>query len=259
MADLSQHALQQLNLDPSLIRMTDPFKPAPSVASRFVSQTELSEAQAKREADVRAAYARLGQEPPAEALAAARGGAAEYDPRSLYERLQANKNAKQEKFDDMMKLSNQFRGLDEGETEFLAEVAAEKRAEETRRREEEEQELLEFRRATFERAASPPDPLTLLTGSALSTSPPVASKAASSLTPSTSASAARKPPAPSAGTKRSAEEAAAVAAPPEAKKVKDTSGLKPAGAAGGSAPSSAASRKKKAAAALGIVRKKPAQ
>ncbi|KAK0525402.1 hypothetical protein OC834_005193 [Tilletia horrida] len=261
--------------------MSDPFKPAPSVASRFVSQTELSEAQARREADVRAAYARLGQEPPAEALAAARGGGGtEYDPRSLYERLQANKNAKQEKFDEMMKLSNQFRGLDEDETEFLADVAAERRAEEAKKRAEEENELQEFRRATLARASSPPNPLALLTGSALSTSPPApGSSSAVPLSSRASLSSSIRGstdggPAPIAGVKRAADEIDGEASVGsrgsgalEAKRLKDatdstavkgssTAGSSKSASSGGSA---ALSRKKKAAAALGIVRKKPTQ
>ncbi|KAL9940649.1 hypothetical protein V8E36_000137 [Tilletia maclaganii] len=260
--------------------MSDPSKPASSVASRFVSQTQLSEAQAKREADVRAAYARLGQEPPAEALEAAKGGGgADYDPRSLFERLQANKTAKQDKFDEMMKLSNQFRGLDEGETEFLAEVAAEKRAEEARKRNEEEEELLEFRRATLVRASSPPNPLALLTGSALATSPlPIKGSSSSSSTSAKTAStkqianAATSPSAPAsiAGVKRSAEEAAiettessgVKGSGDDAKRIKDQSQGSTSIAASkptGSGVSSAAARKKKAAAALGIVRKKPSQ
>ncbi|CAD6887533.1 unnamed protein product [Tilletia laevis] len=249
--------------------MADPFKPGPSVASRFVSQTELSEAQARREADVRAAYARLGQDAPAEALAATKGDTgAEYDPRSLFERLQANKNAKQEKIDEMLKLSNQFRGLDEDETVFLAEVAADKRAEEAMKRSEEEQELLEFRRATLVRAPSPTNPLALLTGSALSTSPAPPPKAAfpNAAQARIGKAAMTSPSAPVAGVKRSADE---VAGEDVSKRVKGQeqgvggSSAGPsrpaAGAGAGSSGTTAAARKKKAAAALGIVRKKPSK
>lgn len=122
-----------------------------SVSSRFVSQTELSEAQRRREDEVRATYARLGQSPPPEALAAARRENEEYDPRSLFERLQANKDAKQEAFDEKMKLSNQFRGIDDGESEFLAEVAREKRKAERKKEEEMRKELDEFRKWVTER------------------------------------------------------------------------------------------------------------
>ncbi|KAE8223315.1 hypothetical protein CF319_g3643 [Tilletia indica] len=243
--------------------MADPFKPGPSVASRFVSQTELSEAQARRESDVRAAYARLGQEAPAEALAAAKGDTgSEYDPRSLFERLQANKNAKQEKIDEMMKLSNQFRGLDEDETVFLAEVAAEKRAEEAMKREQEEQELLEFRRATLVRSSSPPNPLALLTGSALSTSPPPPPAASGSTTFPNAAqarigkAATTSPSTALAGVKRSADEAAGSGTSSEDAS-KRAKGQGVAAPTAGLSGATAAARKKKAAAALGIVRKKP--
>lgn len=50
-----------------------------SVASRFVSSSELSDAQKKKEDDLKAAYARIGQEPPP------RPEKDEYDPRSLFE------------------------------------------------------------------------------------------------------------------------------------------------------------------------------
>lgn len=122
----------------------DPFnlRKESSVSSRFVSSTELSEAQKRREADLKAAYARIGQEAPASASLKEE----EYDPRSLYERLQANKDAKQENFEETWKLSNQFRGIDEGESEFLAEVAKDKAEAERRKREQERKELEEFRR-----------------------------------------------------------------------------------------------------------------
>ncbi|CAO1626464.1 unnamed protein product [Parajaminaea phylloscopi] len=134
--------------------MANPFnvRKEGSVASRFVSSSELSDAQKKREADLKAAYARIGQDAPATSTAAT---SEEYDPRSLFERLQANKDAKQEKFDETWKLSNQFRGIDEGESEFLAEVAREKAAENRRKREQEQDELEQFRRATQGRETSP--------------------------------------------------------------------------------------------------------
>lgn len=125
--------------------MANPFnvRKEGSVASRFVSSTELTEAQKKREADLKAAYARMGQEVPESSLPKPDE---EYDPRSLFERLQANKDAKQEKFDETWKLSNQFRGIDEGESEFLAAVAKEKAEDERRKRDAERKELEEFRK-----------------------------------------------------------------------------------------------------------------
>lgn len=121
--------------------MSNPFQQS-SVSSRFVSSTELTEAQKKREQDLKEAYARIGQEPPPSSSTQAE----EYDPRSLYERLKANSDAKQEKFDEQWKLSNQFRGIDEGESSFLADIARGKREEERRKKEEELKELEEFRK-----------------------------------------------------------------------------------------------------------------
>jgi hypothetical protein len=131
--------------------MSNPFNVAKegSVASRFVSSTELSEAQKKREQSLKEAYARIGQSPPPSSSGSGSGGGAaggeEYDPRSLFERLQAQKNSKQEKFDETWKLSNQFRGIDEGESDFLAEVERERREVERRKRDEERRELEAFR------------------------------------------------------------------------------------------------------------------
>ncbi|UZJ57354.1 hypothetical protein CBS101457_006674 [Exobasidium rhododendri] len=125
---------------------------AGSVASRFVSQTQLTEAQKKREEDIRAAYARMGQSPPPEALEAKEV----YDPRTLYEKLQSQKDAKQEAFDDKLKLSNQFRGIDDAESEFLAEIAKERQQEQWQREREMRLELDEFRKAALARESSPP-------------------------------------------------------------------------------------------------------
>ncbi|KAN0064007.1 hypothetical protein ACQY0O_003613 [Thecaphora frezii] len=70
-----------------------------------------------------------------------------YDPRSLYERLKAQKDAKTEKYDEMFKLSNQFRGLDEGETTFLADVQRQRQDEERLKHQKEQEELEAFRKA----------------------------------------------------------------------------------------------------------------
>ncbi|KAI8519808.1 hypothetical protein Bbelb_030650 [Branchiostoma belcheri] len=46
----------------------------------------------------------------------------EYDPRSLFERLEEQKEKKQAEFEEQFKFKNQFRGLEEEETNFLGEV-----------------------------------------------------------------------------------------------------------------------------------------
>ncbi|KAK2491736.1 hypothetical protein MC885_014175, partial [Smutsia gigantea] len=45
-----------------------------------------------------------------------------YDPRSLYERLQEQKDRKQQEYEEQFKFKNMVRGLDEDETNFLDEV-----------------------------------------------------------------------------------------------------------------------------------------
>lgn len=96
--------------------------PKTSVSSRFVSESELdshpSSSSTKTE---------------------------EYDPRSLFEKLQSQKEAKNAKYDEMFKLSNQFRGIDEGESDFLARVEEERKREEMERRKRERDEVEMFR------------------------------------------------------------------------------------------------------------------
>ncbi|KDQ19947.1 hypothetical protein BOTBODRAFT_101804 [Botryobasidium botryosum FD-172 SS1] len=111
-----------------------------SVGSRFVSQADLDSAKQQRDAEWKAAYARLGQEPPPRPEEDA-----DYDGRSLYERLQSQKTAKQEEWDEKMKLSNQFRSLEEDEIVFLDAVQEDKRSKERKLKDQEAEELLKFR------------------------------------------------------------------------------------------------------------------
>ncbi|QRV78774.1 hypothetical protein RhiJN_06789 [Ceratobasidium sp. AG-Ba] len=128
-----------------------------SVASRFVSQSEIESAKERREADWKAAYARLGQEPPPR-----QAEDEKYDGRSLYEKLQSNKVAKQEEWEQKNKLSNQFRALDEDEIHFLDGIMEEKITKEKKRKDEENEELQNYRAAVAEKAAqqsaAPPTP-----------------------------------------------------------------------------------------------------
>ncbi|CAE6501322.1 unnamed protein product [Rhizoctonia solani] len=119
-----------------------------SVASRFVTQTEIDSAKERRDEQWKAAYARLGQEPPPRPTEDP-----EYDGRSLYERLQANKVAKQEQWEEQNKLSNQFRALEEDEIHFLDGLVDEKIIKERKRKEEENEELKGFREAVSQREA----------------------------------------------------------------------------------------------------------
>lgn len=95
--------------------------------SRFVSQKEL-DSQSKGKGE----------------------GEGEYDSRSLYERLQADKEEKDAKYHEMYKLSNQFRGIDQAESEFLASIKDQKQQQELERRQREREELESFRSAKQE-------------------------------------------------------------------------------------------------------------
>ncbi|NXU59028.1 F192A protein, partial [Turnix velox] len=68
-----------------------------------------------------------------------------YDPRSLYERLQEQREKKQQEFEEQFKFKNMVRGLDEDETHFLDEVSRQQELLEKQRREEELKELNEYR------------------------------------------------------------------------------------------------------------------
>ena len=73
----------------------------------FVSQADLTDAQKRREREIQEAYARIGEEPPPKPAEEA------YDPRPLYERLREARALQDERIEEMFKLRNQFRGLDE--------------------------------------------------------------------------------------------------------------------------------------------------
>ncbi|KAF8598634.1 hypothetical protein BDV93DRAFT_450757 [Ceratobasidium sp. AG-I] len=111
-----------------------------SVGSRFVTQSEIDSAKEQREADWKAAYARLGQEPPPRPTEDP-----EYDGRSLYEVITQHQTAKQEEWEEKTKLSNQFRALEEDEIHFLDSIVDEKITKENKRKREENEELKNFR------------------------------------------------------------------------------------------------------------------
>lgn len=71
----------------------------------------------------------------------------EYDPRSLYERLQEQKDLKQTELEESRRLKNLIKGLDDDEVAFLELVDQTKMQMETRLWEEEKKEIQEFRRA----------------------------------------------------------------------------------------------------------------
>ncbi|KIY45476.1 hypothetical protein FISHEDRAFT_49190 [Fistulina hepatica ATCC 64428] len=109
------------------------------VSSRFISQDDLETAKARREEQWKAAYARLGQEPPPVQQEDS------YDGRSLAEKLAANKIAKQEEWEEKTKLANQFRALTEDETMYLDTIREKQEQEERTRKERDGEEVKGFK------------------------------------------------------------------------------------------------------------------
>ncbi|KAM9808287.1 PSME3-interacting protein [Neosynchiropus ocellatus] len=106
------------------------------LSRKFVSQSELDEKRKKRQEE----WEKVRKpEDPKEAPEEV------YDPRSLYERLQEQKDKKQEEFEEQFKFKNMVRGLDDDETSFLDEVSRQQSLVEKQRRDEEKKELLEYR------------------------------------------------------------------------------------------------------------------
>uniref|UniRef100_A0A8C2MC18 Proteasome activator subunit 3 interacting protein 1 n=1 Tax=Cricetulus griseus TaxID=10029 RepID=A0A8C2MC18_CRIGR len=106
------------------------------IKKRFVSEAELDERRKRRQEEwEKVRKPEDPQECPEEA----------YDPRSLYERLQEQKDRKQQEYEEQFKFKNMVRGLDEDETNFLDEVSRQQELLEKQRREEELEELKEYR------------------------------------------------------------------------------------------------------------------
>ncbi|KAK6904426.1 hypothetical protein L486_07987 [Kwoniella mangroviensis CBS 10435] len=122
-----------------------------SIGSRFESQASIDEAKENKQKAWREAYARIGQEPPPEEPEE------EYDPRTLYERLQAKKDLKKEEWDSKMKLSNQWRGIDSEEQRFLMEKDQEKKEEQRKLEERDAEELRAYREKQAAKASQPID------------------------------------------------------------------------------------------------------
>ncbi|XP_029908858.1 PSME3-interacting protein isoform X2 [Myripristis murdjan] len=115
------------------------------LSRKFVSEAELDERRKKRQEEwEKVRKPDDPEEAPEE----------EYDPRSLYERLQEQKDKKQEEYEEQFKFKNMVKGLDEDETNFLDEVSRQQSLVEKQRRDEERQELLEYRSALVKRAST---------------------------------------------------------------------------------------------------------
>ncbi|XP_041795770.1 PSME3-interacting protein isoform X1 [Chelmon rostratus] len=115
------------------------------LSRKFVSEAELDEKRKKRQEEwEKVRKPDDPEEAPEE----------EYDPRSLFERLQEQKDKKQEEYEEQFKFRNMVRGLDEDETSFLDEVSRQQCLVEKQRRDEEKQELLEYRSALVKQAST---------------------------------------------------------------------------------------------------------
>ncbi|CAL1679052.1 unnamed protein product [Lasius platythorax] len=108
------------------------------MSSGFISEAELAEQRRMRQEEwerVRTADQPL--EAPDET----------YDPRSLYERLQEQKNKRDMEYEEAHKLKNMIKGLDDDEVEFLDLVDRTKIEEERKKNLEEEKEMRDFKAA----------------------------------------------------------------------------------------------------------------
>ena len=82
-----------------------------------------------------------------ESAKAAKAALNQPEAKSLYDTLQANKAAKQEAFDESIKLKHQFRALDDDEIDFLESLTQSERAAEATRKREEAERLAAFKEA----------------------------------------------------------------------------------------------------------------
>ncbi|XP_008573297.1 PREDICTED: protein FAM192A, partial [Galeopterus variegatus] len=106
------------------------------IKKRFISEAELDERRKRRQEEWEKVRKPEDPEECPEEV---------YDPRSLYERLQEQKDRKQQEYEEQFKFKNMVRGLDEDETNFLDEVSRQQELIEKQRREEELKELKEYR------------------------------------------------------------------------------------------------------------------
>ncbi|XP_076659375.1 PSME3-interacting protein isoform X2 [Halictus rubicundus] len=108
------------------------------MSSGFISEAEIAEQRRTRQQEwerVRTADQPL--EVPEEPC----------DPRSLYERLQEQKNKRDAEYEEAHKLKNMIKGLDDDEVEFLDLVDRTKLEEERKKNLEEEKEIRDFKAA----------------------------------------------------------------------------------------------------------------
>ncbi|XP_075136684.1 PSME3-interacting protein [Leptodactylus fuscus] len=112
---------------------------------RFVTESELEERRKKRQEEWEKVRKPEDPEECPEEV---------HDTRSLYEKLQEQKETKQQEYEEQFKFKNMVRGLDVAETDFLNEVSRKQELLEKQRRDEENKELNEFRNARTVAATS---------------------------------------------------------------------------------------------------------
>ncbi|KAF5304682.1 hypothetical protein FQA39_LY09459 [Lamprigera yunnana] len=106
------------------------------MSSGFITENEIAEARKKKQEE----WERVRKaDDPIEAPEQP------YDPRSLYERLQEQKQRKELEYEEAHKLKNMIKGLDDDEIEFLDLVDRTKIAADRRKNLEEERELSDYR------------------------------------------------------------------------------------------------------------------
>ncbi|XP_038662790.1 PSME3-interacting protein isoform X1 [Scyliorhinus canicula] len=108
------------------------------IKKRFVTEAELDERRKQRQEEWEKVRKPEDPEECPEQV---------YDPRSLFERLQEQKDKKQADFEEQFKFKNMVRGLDEDETTYLDEVSRQQVLLEKQRRDEDAKELKECRSA----------------------------------------------------------------------------------------------------------------
>ncbi|XP_014290170.1 PSME3-interacting protein isoform X2 [Halyomorpha halys] len=106
------------------------------MSSGFISETEIAERRRVRQEE----WEKVRQ--PNQPLEAPEE---EYDPRSLFERLEEQKKKKELEYEETHKLKNMIKGLDDDEIEFLDLVDRSKLEEEKKKSEEERREIADFR------------------------------------------------------------------------------------------------------------------
>ncbi|XP_041123861.1 PSME3-interacting protein-like isoform X3 [Polyodon spathula] len=106
------------------------------VNRKFESETEIEEKRKKRQEEWEKVRKPEDPEECPEEV---------YDPRSLFDRLQEQKDKKQQEYEEQFKFKNMVKCLDEDETNFLDEVSRQQMLVEKQRRDEDLKELNEYR------------------------------------------------------------------------------------------------------------------